>query len=142
VHDGVSTPPSAASSIVGYQTKAIDEHYNWTCNMFKNVDGSDVTLEDLKVDDSKFISTTVEFFDKDGAVNTINDPNVGDGVCEQYFYLPANYAACGEAGWYLIDDNMGNYNRKSRVIGAGEGFVVNTASGEAGAVITLPSALK
>ena len=126
--------------VVGYSNKEQAEHYNWSCNMFQKIGGGDLTLADIKVDDTVFMMSTVEFFDKDGAVNMVNDPDMGL-VYEQYIYIPAEFTDCGEDGWYFFDNPSGTYNRKGRRIKAGEGFVVNCNEGEEGATIVLPAAL-
>ena len=64
----------------------------------------------------------------------------GKQVAAKYFYVDEDDAEDG-AGWYLQADEDYEYNQNSVPLAAGEGFLVNRASGESGVTLTIPAAL-
>ena len=74
-----------------------------------------------------------------GGANAKVDFN-GKQVAAKYYYVTEDDAEDG-AGWYLQADEDYEYNQNDVEIEAGEGFLVNRASGEPDATITIPAAL-
>ena len=97
-----------------------------------------MTLEDIKVNDA-FINSKLVFMTTGGA----NEKTTWNGknVSKEYVYWPEEDAEDG-AEWYLTADVDATVNCNDTItFGPGEGFLVNRMSSEAGATITLPSAL-
>ena len=104
---------------------------NWTCNTFKPVTGSTLTLGDIKATDG-FVSSAITFLQPNGLVKTVYSEGLGKTVNEQYVYWFAEDDPEQGEGWYFKADDDGEYNQNSRVIALGEGYYVQGASSEIG----------
>ena len=130
------------SNTVGYQNKATETaQMNWTCNTFVPVDGSTMTLGDIKVTDG-FVNSEIVFLQPSGLVKTIYSDDLGKTVNEQYVYWFAEDDPEQGEGWYFKADEDGEYNQNSRVIAVGEGYYVKGTSLEIGESLIFSGAVK
>ena len=103
-----------------------------------NCSPATIKLGDITVNDA-FVNSTIVFMTTGGAnAKTIWN---GKSVNKSYVYWTEDDAEDG-AGWYLDADVDATVNCNETItFGPGEGFLINRMSSEAGATITLPSAL-
>ena len=113
---------------------------NWTRNTFVPVDGSTMTLGDIKVTDG-FVSSAITFLQPSGLTKEVYSEDLEKTVREQYVYWFEEDEPEQGAGWYFKADVDGEYNQNAREIEAGEGFYVQGVSSEIGESIVIPSAL-
>ncbi len=106
-------------------------------NITGNCTPSKITLGDITPSED-FSNSFIAFMTAGGA-NAKVDFN-GKQVAAKYYYVTEDDAEDG-AGWYLQADEDYEYNQNDVEIEAGEGFLVNRASGEPDATITIPAAL-
>ena len=114
---------------------------NWTCNTFVPVDGSTMTLGDIKVTDG-FVNSAITFLQPNGLVKTVYSEGLGKTVNEQYVYWFAEDDPEQGEGWYFKADEDGEYNQNSRVIAVGEGYYVRGTSSEIGESLIFSGAVK
>lgn len=98
-----------------------------------------MTLADVKPN-SEFVFSTIQFLTSGGATATVTVEGLGT-VKATYNYWTALDGAKDGDGWYLVADTGTLYNQNSRVIEAGSAFCVDRDALEAGATLTIPSAL-
>lgn len=106
-------------------------------NITGNCTPTKITLGDITPSE-EFSSSYITFMTAGGA--TAKVAYDGRQVPAKYFYVTEDDAEDG-AGWYLEADENYEYNQNSVELEAGEGFLVNRASGEPEVTITLPAAL-
>ena len=104
---------------------------NWTCNTFKPVSGSTLTLGDIKVTDG-FVNSAITFLQPSGLTKEVYCDGLGKTVREQYVYWFAEDDPDEGAGWYFKQDVDGEFNQNARVIALGEGYYVQGTISELG----------
>ena len=107
-------------------------------NICGNCSPTAITLGDITVND-EFVSSAITFMTSGGATPRVTFG--GKQVAARYVYWTADDGAEDGAGWYLEADEDATVNQNDLPIAAGEGFLVFRDAGEAGATITIPSAL-
>ena len=115
-------------------TKELGDKFNFLGNCCPR----DITFGDL-VPNENFVNSSIQLLTSGGATATVTVPGLGT-VKAVFSYWEEDDAMDG-AGWYLDADEDAEYNQNSRVIAAGEGFLVNRPTLETGASITIPAAL-
>ena len=121
-----------SANVVGYQNKATETaQMNWTCNTFKPVSGSTLTLGDIKVTDG-FVSSAITFLQPSGLTKEVYCEGLGKTVREQYVYWFAEDDPEQGEGWYFMQDDDGEFNQNSRVIALGEGYYIQGTISEIG----------
>ena len=114
---------------------------NWTCNTFVPVDGSTMTLGDIKVTDG-FVNSAITFLQPNGLTKTVYSEGLGKTVREQYVYWFAEDDPEQGEGWYFMQDEDGEYNQNARVIAVGEGYYVQGNGSEIGESLVFSGAVK
>ena len=106
-------------------------------NITGNCTPTTITLGDITPSED-FSNSFITFMTAGGATAKVSYG--GKQVPAKYFYVTEDDAEDG-AGWYLEADEDYENNQNAVELQAGEGFLVNRASGEASATLTIPSAL-
>ena len=106
-------------------------------NYTGNCSPKDITFGDIAVNDAvQYFGTTIQFLTDGGATAKVTHDELGE-VDATYTYATADITET--PGWYLYEDYGLEYPQNSLNIPAGQGFCVDC--GDAGATITIPSAL-
>ena len=119
-------------------TEPVTKSLNADFNFLGNCSPTDITFGDITPND-KFVNSSIQLLTSGGATAKVTVEGLGN-VKAIFSYWDEDDASDG-AGWYLDADEDAEYNQNGRVIQAGSGFLVNRAGTEAGATITIPSAL-
>ena len=130
---------SAGPSIVGYQAYELRDNFNFTVPTFETVSGADLTLGDIQPDFG-YGGSSIQLLDDAGACAKVDIDGLGE-VDAQFYYVDAESAdAAGiTAGWYLVDDASFEYCQNSRVLAAGQGFLLDCQ--DSGAKVTYAGAV-
>ena len=149
---------SLSSGVVGYQNKDYPVNGGFTIGVstFNKVDGSKITLKDLKVDGGTYTDNTIQFLKNNGSTDTYTYTDdeyadivgyYGAGVVQKtvkkmLFYINKEDAPGMECtpGWYMKADGDCIVNMSTKfMVKSGEGFFFMPA--KTGVKLIVPSAI-
>ena len=137
--DRMNNEPQAALVYSGeVESQPVTKSLNAKFNFLGNCSPTDITFGDL-TPNASFVNSSIQLLTSGGATAKVTVDGLGE-VKAIFTYWDEDDASDG-AGWYLDADEDAEYNQNSRVIPAGAGFLVDRMNNEAGATITIPSAL-